>query len=263
MPEHVGHRRTEVEGKGNRREPLARFDPVERVVHWLNAVLFGVLILTGASLYLEPLMRLIGRRELVERIHVYAGLALPIPFLVALAGSWGTALRADVRRFNRFSPADRAWLRSITATRDRRMQRRQRLDVGKFNAGQKLNAAFTGGAGLVMLGTGVILRWYRPWPLSWRAGATFVHNWLALLIVVAIAGHILLALSDRDALRSIFRGTISRAWAGRHAPAWLAELDAADRSGAPAGRAGGGDPRPDGGGGDPPAVSSRAGEAGR
>ena len=208
--------------------PLARFDGVERVVHWANATLFAALILTGAVLYFAPLTALVGRRELVERVHVYIGLALPVPVILALAGGWGKALRADLRRFNRFSPADRAWVRIAYAARDRRARVRAELRIGKFNPGQKLNAAFTGGAGLVMLATGVILRWYRPWPLSWRAGATFVHNWLAVLIVVAIAGHILFALSDRDALRSIFLGRISRRWARHHAPAWLDEIEASE-----------------------------------
>jgi formate dehydrogenase subunit gamma len=211
--------------RATRRGPLTRFDGVERVVHWANASLFGVLILTGAALYFAPIMALVGRRELVERIHVYAGVALPVPVILALAGRWGDALRRDFRRFNRWSEADRRWLRSTLQPQPQRVRTRAAVRVGKFNAGQKLNAAFTGGGGLVMLATGCLLRWYRPFPLSWRAGATFVHNWLALLFVVVIAGHILMALADREALWSIVRGRVSRAWARRHAPAWLDELD--------------------------------------
>jgi formate dehydrogenase gamma subunit len=206
---------------------VSRFDLVERSVHWANALLFGVLIFTGAALFFTPLTALIGRRELVERIHVYCGLALPVPLLLALSGSWGRALRADVRRFNRWSNADTSWLRLASRNAPSRRRARSKLAIGKFNAGQKLNAAFTAGAGLVMLGTGVILRWYRPWPLSWRAGATFVHNWLAVVFVVVIAGHILMALSDRDSLKSMVGGRIRRPWAEHHAPAWVAELDAA------------------------------------
>ena len=93
------------------------------------------------------------------------------------------------------------------------------------NAGQKLNAAFIAGALLVLLGTGVIMRWYHPWPLDWRTGATFVHDWLALAIGVVVLGHIWMALRDRDALRAMVVGTISRAWAKRHAPAWLDGTD--------------------------------------
>jgi formate dehydrogenase subunit gamma len=190
-------------------------------VHWINAVLFLTLIVTGAALYLEPIGRLFGRREVVENIHVYSGIALPVPLLIALSGSWGRALRADVRRFNRWTRDDGAWLRACRYTGPDRIARLRPIRVGKFNAGQKLNAAFVAGAGLVMLATGLVMRWYHPWPLSWRTGATFVHDWLAIAIGVVIVGHIALALADWDALRSMFVGTISRSWARRHAPAWI------------------------------------------
>jgi formate dehydrogenase gamma subunit len=212
--------------RNRRREPtLLRFDWVERCVHWANALLFGVVLFTGAALYFAPLTAIIGRRELVERIHVYCGLALPVPIILALCGSWGQGLRADFRRFNRWTDADIAWLKLTSRGKPIRRRFRAKLVVGKFNAGQKLNAAFTAGGILVMLGTGVILRWYRPWPLSLRAGATFVHNWLALLFVIVIAGHILMALSDRDSLRSMVTGRIRRRWAQHHAPGWVAEVD--------------------------------------
>src|SRR5581483_11094856 len=77
--------------------PVVRFDRVERVVHWCNATLFGVLMLTGAALYAGPISTLVGRRELVRTIHVYSGLALPVPLLVGLCLRAGRQLRADVR----------------------------------------------------------------------------------------------------------------------------------------------------------------------
>ena len=212
---------------------LNRFDGVERAVHWTNAVLFAVLVVTGAALYFAPLTAIVGRRELVERIHLYAGLALPVPLILALSGSWGQALRRDIRRFNRWSRDDRRWLRAVVRPAAERRQVFARVRVGKFNAGQKANAAFTAGAGLVMLASGVILRWYRPFPLSVRAGATFVHNWLALGFVIVVFGHVLMALADRQALKSMLFGRISRAWARHHVPAWLDELSENEREPAP------------------------------
>ena len=52
--------------------------------------------------------------------------------------------------------------------------------MGKFNAGQKLNAIFVAGCIPVMLATGGIMRWFDPFPLAWRTGATFVHDWTTL-----------------------------------------------------------------------------------
>jgi formate dehydrogenase subunit gamma len=204
---------------------LPRFDWIERVLHWVNAALFITLVVTGAALYLEPVGALVGRRALVQDIHVYAGIALPVPLLAAVLGPWGRGLRADLRRFNRWTKNDRDWLRAVLSRGSRRRYDFRFIEVGKFNAGQKLNAAWTAGGGLVMLGTGCIMRWYHPWPLSWRTGATFVHDWLALGMGLVIIGHIGMALRDPEVLRSMFTGRISRNWASRHAAAWIGGQD--------------------------------------
>jgi formate dehydrogenase subunit gamma len=202
---------------------LSRFDLVERIVHWVNATLFAVLLATGAALYVPFISAMVGRRETVKTIHVYAGLALPFPLLLGIAGRrWGRRLRGDLRRLNRWIPDDRQWLRDRGW---RRGWHAGNVQLGKFNPGQKLNAAFTGGAIVLMLATGSIMRWYKLWPLRWRTGATFVHDWVAIGLFVTITGHIVYALRDGDSLRSMRRGTISRSWARRYAPRWLAEID--------------------------------------
>jgi len=196
---------------------VPRFDRGERALHWANAVLFLTLLVTGASLYVPQLSEIVKRRHLVKEIHVYAGVLLPVPLLLtALSGPWGRAFRADARRLNRWNADDRRWLRS--RGRDRRVR------LGKFNAGQKLNAAFTAGAIPVMLATGLIMRFPGHFPLSWRTGATFVHDWTFLGLAVSITGHVLFAVNDPDALRSMVRGWIPSSWAARHAPRWLEEI---------------------------------------
>lgn len=204
---------------------LLRFTRAERAAHWTGAALFAVVLATAAALYVAPLSAAVGRRELVRAVHVWSGLALPLPVLVALAGRWGTALRADIRRLNRWTADDRRWLRSLG--------RDPYARAGKFNAGQKLNAAFLTGGVLVMIATGLIMRWFEPFPLTWRTGATFVHDWLALALTAALVGHVLLALRDGEALGAMVRGDVSGQWAASHAPAWLDE--AAPGSGAAAG----------------------------
>jgi len=204
---------------------LLRFDRVERAAHWANAALFFVLIGTGAILYIGQLSILVGRRVLIDDIHVYCGLALPVPLLISLAGSWGKGFRADLSRFNRWTVADRRWLRLTIKPHPQRKSGRERLAIGKFNAGQKLNAVFVAAAIVVMLATGAVMHWFSPWPLSWRTGATFVHEWLAIAVFVVVLGHIAYALRDPAALRSMFKGTITRRWALRKAPAWVVEMD--------------------------------------
>jgi len=214
---------TQLTAEQSKQRVVLRFDRVERAVHWVNAALVLILIVTGAALYFTPLIALVGRRRLIEQVHLYAGLSLPLPLLLGVAGSWGRGLRRDVSRINGWTEADLQWLRGLVDTASGRRQAAPRPRLGKFNAGQKLNAAFVAGGGLVMLGTGALLHWYVPFPLSWRAGATFVHNWLAVTFVIVIVGHITLALADREALRAMLGGRVSRAWVARHAPAWLDE----------------------------------------
>ncbi|MBA3653732.1 MAG: cytochrome b/b6 domain-containing protein [Actinobacteria bacterium] len=170
-----------------------RFSGGERALHWVNSTLFIVLLLTASALYVGPLSAIVGRRDLVKWIHVICGLALPLPLALA---AWRSApFRADARRLNRFGPEDWKWLR------------RRRTNIpGKFNAGQKLNAAFIAGAIPVMLATGVIMKWFGPFPLPWRTGATFVHDLMAIALFIVIVGHIVKALSDKPRLDAMLRG---------------------------------------------------------
>ncbi|MGW0762308.1 cytochrome b/b6 domain-containing protein [Streptomyces sp. NPDC002814] len=192
---------------------VRRFSRAERWVHRLTAALMGVCVVTAAVLYLPELAELVGRRELVVRIHEWAGLALPVP---VLAGLVSRAFRADLRFLNRFGPHDRVWLRAALH-RDKRAAARP---AGKFNAGQKIYSAWIAGATLVMLGTGLIMWFTHLTPLMWRTSATFVHDWLALTIGIVLAGHIGMALADPEARRGLRTGSVSREWADREHPLW-------------------------------------------
>ena len=205
---------------------LERFDRLERTVHWTTAALFFTVMLTGAALYAGPISALVGRRELVRTLHVVAGFGLPVPLLVGLLGRRGANLRADLGRINRWIPDDRVWLRRRT---------RDRARLGKFNPGQKLNATFLGAAIVLMLGTGIMMKWFESFPLSWRTGATFVHDWVALGVWIAVIGHIVFAMRDTEALASMRRGKISARWARTKRPRWYEETtgNPADRLKAP------------------------------
>ena len=190
-------------------ESVERFDRAERALHWTNAALFGVLLTTAAILYVGQLSAVVGRRELIRTIHVYSGLALPVPLLLALAGRWRRALVTDLRLLNRWDDADRRWLRTFG--------RDPFVRPGKFNAGQKLNAAIVGGSIPLMLATGSIMKWFAPFPVDWRTGATFVHDWTAIGLFVLITVHVAKGLSDPVARRGMLTGKVPTGWSpGRH-----------------------------------------------
>ncbi|MDP9386524.1 MAG: cytochrome b/b6 domain-containing protein, partial [Actinomycetota bacterium] len=145
-------------------------------------------------------------------VHVVAGVLLPVPWLVARLGPWSAALRADVGRLARWDAHDSRWLRSLG--RDRAVR------LGKFHPLQKLNAAFTAGSIPVMLATGAVMRWFEPFPVEWRTGATFVHDWVALALFVTVTVHVVKALGDGEAMRAMRGGWVSARWARRRHPRW-------------------------------------------
>ncbi|MFJ2116453.1 cytochrome b/b6 domain-containing protein [Streptomyces sp. NPDC087850] len=193
-----------------------RFTRAERWTHRATGVLMLLCVGTAACLYLPFLAELVGRRALVTTVHQWSGLLLPVPVLLGL---FSRALRADLRRLNRFLPYDTRWLRSAV----RRDHRPEARPAGKFNAGQKIYAGWIAGAVLVMLGTGLMMWFTGLTPLIWRTSATFVHDWLALAIGVVLLGHIAKAYADPEARRGMRTGSVERGWAEREHPHWMEE----------------------------------------
>ncbi|MEV4335282.1 cytochrome b/b6 domain-containing protein [Streptomyces sp. NPDC049597] len=193
---------------------VRRFSRAERWVHRTTAALMLTCVVTAAALYVPQIAELVGRRHLVVTVHEWAGVLLPVPFLLGLASP---AFRADLRRLNRFRPHDRTWLRAVR----RRDHRPSSRPAGKFNAGQKVYAAWIAGAALVMLGTGLLMWFTDLVPLVWRTGATFVHDWLSLAVGIVLAGHIAMALAAPEARRGMRTGSVERRWARDHHSEWL------------------------------------------
>ncbi|HET7311625.1 MAG TPA: cytochrome b/b6 domain-containing protein [Mycobacteriales bacterium] len=201
---------------------LPRFGKTERLVHRSTAVLVAVLFVSGLTLYYEPLAVLVSRRALVESTHIAAGLLLPLPMLFGLLTS--PELRGDVSTLGRMTRADRSWLR-------RSDRRSAGLPVGKFNGGQKLAAATMAGAGLVLIGTGVLL--LAPvrldLPDGVREGATVTHDLFTFALLFLLAGHVWLAQRHPEARAAMRTGSVDRGYAEREHAAWAAEV--AGRSG--------------------------------
>lgn len=193
---------------------IPRFASAERWLHRVLGILIGVLMVTGAIMFFPDLSGLIGNRQIITTSHEIAGWLIPVPLLLALLSR---AFRLDAGRLNRFSPSDWEWLRS----RDRRSGR---IAVGKFNAGQKLNASLTLGALIVLFGTGMVMFWSSLFPDSLRTGATFVHDWVSLALGLLVIGHISMAFGDATARLGMRTGSVPLDWAEREHRAWAREV---------------------------------------
>jgi len=209
---------TALEGRGTRVE---RFDANTRGLHWVNAAAFAVMAGTGALMFVPSLGDLIGRRELVRYAHEIAGLAAVLWALLALAGPWGSGLRRDLAEIDRLDYADRQWLRG--GWRRDLGGRGDGPPVGKFNPGQKLNAVFSAAAMVILAGTGAIMYFHTRFPQWLKSGANLVHDLTAVALTVAVAGHVILALRDRGAMRGMLRGHVSTRWAKQHHAGWTPE----------------------------------------
>ncbi len=168
-----------------------RFTRAQVVMHAVIAVETFALLATAAALYIPDLSAIIGQRALARSIHLVAGYALVPTILLSFAFA---AVRRDARLIDRFTPGDWRWLKS---------RGRDLSGTGRFNAGQKLNTAFTIGWSGVMLMTGAVMHAVVPYPDAWRTGATFVHDWLALAIVVVVIGHITMAVRESSGMHRV------------------------------------------------------------
>jgi formate dehydrogenase subunit gamma len=205
---------TEADRPHDPQPSLLRFDRTTRVVHWVTAALAIVVLVTGTILYVDQLSAMIGRRAFLKTVHVWCGLALPVPLVVGLVlGALGRGLRADIADLGRWTASDRRWLRKATRT----------TPAGKFNGGQKLATALFGGLFVMQLVTGSVMFWHNPFRDSWRTGATYVHDWVYIALLVMVLGHVRKAIQEPVLLRSMRTGRVPRAWASRERPGWAAE----------------------------------------
>jgi formate dehydrogenase subunit gamma len=184
------------------------------MLHWVHAAAFFVLLGSGLVLYVPRLSELVGRRPFVKDVHFDTGLAwmVAIALIVVLGDRRG--LRRTLRELDGFDRDDRLWLR--------RLPRPQ----GRFNAGQKLNAALTASFALLFAVSGLLL-WYGERNNSFRFASTILlHDGLMYVSIVLVVGHLYLALiypSTKHALRGMTTGSVRRDWAREHHSKWVDE----------------------------------------
>jgi formate dehydrogenase subunit gamma len=192
---------------------LRRFTKTERAAHWLVAAAFGIMFFSGGQVphrwtWTTPPLD----------VHAGAAVVLVAGLTGLLLFGNGRALRRSARELRRLDADDRRWLDP-----GRVLSRRPAPPVGRFNAGQKLNArlALLGLIGLYS--TGIYLL------VVGRSAFGHLHGPFAFLTTALIIGHIFMAVvnpSTRHALRGMTLGSVDREWAEHHHPRWVEELDA-------------------------------------
>ena len=198
-----------------RTQYVERFTLTERLLHWVHASAFFVLLGSGLVLYLPSLSTAVGRRPLIKDVHFWTGISWAGAVLLVAALGNRRALLATIREIDRFDRDDLRWLAG-----------KQPAPQGRLNAGQKVNAALTAAFTLLFLVSGLLL-WFGERDTSWRFASTVVlHDGLMYVSLVLLLGHLYLAVinpSTRHALRGITTGSVSEEWAATHHPKWTPE----------------------------------------
>ena len=190
---------------------VRRFSRTERALHWVNALGFFTLLGTGLILYLPSLSILVGRRPVVKDIHFWSGVGWVAALaLVALLGDRRGLLRT-AREIDAFERDDIRWLRRLPARQ------------GRFNAGQKINAALNAAFTVLFLLSGLLL-FFGERDTRFRFASTVIlHDGLTFAATALLAGHLYLSLihpATRHALRGMTLGTVSEDWARAHHGRW-------------------------------------------
>jgi formate dehydrogenase subunit gamma len=190
---------------------LPRFDTSARIFHWSHAVIFIWLLATGIQLFMTP-RSLLGD-PLIRRIHLYASLPFVLlPVMIYITGS--SLTRRDINELISWTGDDLKWFVELLKNRKTKV-------TGKFNGGQK--ASFIA---MLLLIAGLSFSGFVVWMKS-MFSVNFVelnfliHDFLATLAILLLAGHIAFALYNSGSLRGIIFGEVDEKWAEEHYPAWF------------------------------------------
>ena len=202
-----------------KRDEIVRYEPATRINHWIVAISFVLLALSGLALFhpaLFWLTNLFGGGPWTRILHPFIGLVMLIAFVFLGAKLWHE---------NVMQPRDWQWLRQI---KDVVNNREDALpEVGKYNAGQKLlfYTIVLCLIGLLLSGI-VIWRAYFAFyfPVEVIRFASLLHAFCAFVLICAIIVHIYAAIWVKGSVKAMTRGTVSYGWAYKHHRSWFRDV---------------------------------------
>ncbi|HUO55472.1 MAG TPA: formate dehydrogenase subunit gamma [Rhodoblastus sp.] len=212
---------------------IPRYSGFQRVNHWITAILFILLALSGLSLAFPSLFflsALFGGGAAARAIHPWLGLALVVSFF------W---LAAGLVSRNIIHGDDITWLRNI-----RRVLANEHEglpELGKYNLGQKGVYWSQALLILILLGSGLAI-WQEYFggatSIPMQRFAASIHSLAAMIAIAIIFIHVYAAFWTKGTLRAMTRGTVTGGWAYVHHRKWLKEMLGRDSAAAaPAPRA--------------------------
>jgi formate dehydrogenase subunit gamma len=205
---------------------VRRYAADERYAHWLTAIAFVLVAVSGLALY-HPSMYwmsgLLGGGQWTRILHPFIGIFMCVVFFYLALRVW-----AD----NRMTDADRKWLGSASDIMAKRPVNVP--EPGRYNGGQKVLFKLLVLCMLLLLLSGIAL--WRPYfapalPIDVVRWGGLAHAVSAFILIGLVVGHVYMSIWTRGSVRGMIRGTVSRAWARHHHGAWLRQVLGQSKSG--------------------------------
>jgi formate dehydrogenase subunit gamma len=201
-------------------ERIVRYTAGTRINHWIVAISFVLVALSGLALFhpaLFWLTNLFGGGPWTRILHPFIGCVMVAAFYLLSVHFW---------RDNIMQQRDWVWLRKINDVVGNREENLP--DVGRYNAGQKL-LFFTLVVCLIALLLSGILIWRAYFSAFFpigviRAGA-LLHAFFAFVLISAIIVHIYAGIWVKGSIRAMTRGWVTPGWAWKHHRAWFREVN--------------------------------------
>ncbi|WP_454727116.1 MULTISPECIES: formate dehydrogenase subunit gamma [Cupriavidus] len=198
---------------------IQRYTAGERTNHWIVALSFVLLALSGLALF-HPSMfwlsNVLGGGTWTRILHPFIGVLMFVSFLLLALRFW---------HHNLFGPNDGAWLRHIGDVLTRNEEAVP--EVGRYNAGQKLLFFVMVLCMLLLLLSGIVIwRAYFTayFPITVVRLSSVVHAVCAFALICGIIVHIYAALWVKGSVAAMTRGTVTYGWAWKHHRAWFREI---------------------------------------
>ncbi|MDF3838685.1 formate dehydrogenase subunit gamma [Cupriavidus basilensis] len=198
---------------------IQRYTAAERTNHWIVAITFVLLALSGLALF-HPSMfwlsNLFGGGTWTRILHPFLGIVMFVAFTVLALGFW---------RDNLLDRNDRAWLSKLGDVLNNREEALP--EVGRYNAGQKLLFFVMVACVLLLLVTGIVIwRVYFSgyYSIGVLRAASVLHAICAFVLICGIIVHIYAALWIKGSIRAMTRGTVTHGWAWKHHRAWFRQV---------------------------------------
>ena len=218
---------------GRSGKKVKRFNAFERFSHWLTAVSFVLLALTGLNITFGKLllMPLIGQEAFsafsqgAKYVHNFVGFSF-MAGLILIVTLW--------LKDNFPKKVDVDWLKQGGG-----FIKSKHAPAGRFNAGEKMVFWLALGAGAAVAVTGLLLLFpFYGTTIGSMHIAQAVHASVAVLFIAMILAHIYIGtLGMEGAFEAMGTGEVDLNWAKEHHDQWLAETLAKERSAEPPGHA--------------------------